>query len=99
MNGFSATASMASAKAIQALCQAGQVEKCIILQIFIRESQIGLTGSARTQKLHPHICCATHNDWAGRSKMRRKNRPNLELATVKKEPARNAYEIATISSS
>jgi hypothetical protein len=73
MNGFLATASMASAKAIQALCQAAIFEKYITLQYLIRIMATGLDNPIRIQNLHPHICCATHNDWATRSKTRRSN--------------------------
>jgi hypothetical protein len=57
-----ATASMASAEAIQALCQAIRFKIYYILQQLITAIATHQTGQVRIQNLHPHICCATHND-------------------------------------
>jgi hypothetical protein len=41
-----------------------------IIDTYLQDSAEPI-GTTSIQNLHPHICCATRNDWARRSEMRR----------------------------
>jgi hypothetical protein len=71
MIGLRRTASMASALAIQASCQAAKFQKRHILQIVEKRD-----GTRRTPDVASQICdspnsCATHNSWADGCRSRR----------------------------
>jgi hypothetical protein len=51
---------MASAKAIQALCQTASAKNIYIFQIFISVDIDPKQVPYRIQKMHPHIFCAAH---------------------------------------
>jgi hypothetical protein len=64
MIGLRRTASMASALAIQASCQAAKFQKYHILQIVEKRDGTGRTFDVASQICDSPNSCAAHNSWA-----------------------------------